>query len=102
MRKDFDLACKAAKTVSAKPVLADGRLDTYTGAADHPNCKEPGGPVAGWCLYIWVLMNIRRANVQTKSMQLDERAELLTMIYPVASYKIAKISAQTLISFCSR
>lgn len=102
MRKNFDLACKAAKTVGAKPVLADGRLETYTGAANHPSCKEPPGPIAGWCLDIWALTKIERANVQTKSTQLDERAELLTTIYPVALYRVAKSSAQILISSCSR
>lgn len=39
MRKDFDLACKAAEKVGARPMLAKAGLETYTAAAGDPNCR---------------------------------------------------------------
>lgn len=39
MRKDFDLACKAAEKVGARPALAKAGLETYTAAAGDPKCR---------------------------------------------------------------
>lgn len=39
MRKDFDLACKAAEKVGARPMLAKAGLETYTVACEDPKCK---------------------------------------------------------------